>query len=98
MARKKGMPSLEVRCRLANNVKRLRKERRYTQAALEGVCGLYRKYISNVEQGKVNITLSNLEKLAEGLGCTLEDLVRRQTSPEVSVAETTGGHRVSQAP
>ncbi len=78
MPKKKRKASVQIRCRLANNVKELRKTRGYTQEGLAKLCRLNKKYISNVEQALVNITLANLEALATGLGCTEEDLLRRQ--------------------
>lgn len=69
--------SREILWRLSSNVKRLRKSRGYTQQELANRCGLSKTYISNVEQGTVNISLASLEVLAIGLGCSEADLVRR---------------------
>jgi DNA-binding XRE family transcriptional regulator len=80
MPRKKEKPSLDILCRLANNVKTRRNALDYTQEALGKICLFSKNYISNIEQGTVNITLSNLEKLAKGLRCTESDLLRRETS------------------
>jgi transcriptional regulator with XRE-family HTH domain len=70
--------SQDIRYRLADNSKRLRKARGYTQERLAKLCGFTKTYISNVEQGTVNISLANLEALTNGLDCTAEDLLRRQ--------------------
>jgi transcriptional regulator with XRE-family HTH domain len=74
-------PSREIRYRLGDNLKRLRKARGYTQEALGSVCGFHKNYISNVEQGAVNISLANLEGLATGLGCFESDLLSRWVQP-----------------
>ena len=72
--------SQEIRHRLADNVLTFRKARRYTQAVLAKLSQLSKSYISNVEQGTVNITLANLEAIARGLGCSEAVLLaRRQT-------------------
>ena len=71
--------SPEVRWRLSTNVKRLRHARGYTQQELLRLCGLSKAYISNVEQGVVNISLANLEVLAIGLRCCEADLLGRDT-------------------
>lgn len=68
--------STAIRYRLADNLKRLRQARGYTQKELGRLCGLSKTYIGNVEQGAVNISLANLEALAIGLGCAEEDLLR----------------------
>jgi len=54
-------PSVEVRCRLADNLRRYRYYRGYTQERLGKLCGLRGNYVSDVEQATVNITLANLE-------------------------------------
>ena len=78
MPKKKRKASLEICLRLAKNVKRLRGARGFTQEGLAKVCRLNKNYISNVEQASVNITLANLEKVAKGLGCSEEELLRRE--------------------
>lgn len=69
--------SPEILWRLSTNLRRLRKARGYTQQALARLCGFSKTYISNVEQGTMNITLANLEAIANGLDCAAEDLLRR---------------------
>ena len=71
-------PSLEIRCRLADNLRRFRRHRGYTQQQLAKYCGFPKNYVSNVEQAAVNITLANLEQLARGLRCGEDDLLRPQ--------------------
>lgn len=70
----------EILWRLSTNLKRLRAARGYTQRALAKACGFSVSYIRNVEHGKVNISLANLETLAWGLNCTAEDLLRRPSN------------------
>lgn len=74
---KNRKPSWGIRCRLAENLKRFRSLRGYTQGQLAAASGLLRNYVSNVEQAAVNITLANLEALAAGLGCGEEELLMR---------------------
>jgi transcriptional regulator with XRE-family HTH domain len=71
-------PSFEIRCRLADNVRRYRSYRGYTQLALAKVTGLSNGYISKVENAAKNISLANLEALASGLRCGEDELLRRQ--------------------
>lgn len=70
-------PSWGICCRLADNLKRYRLLRGYTQEDLAGRCGFRRTYVSNIEQGRINISLANLEALAGGLGCGEEELLMR---------------------
>ncbi len=68
--------SPEILRRLSTNVKTLRTARGYTQAGLANQCGVSKKYISNVEQGRVKVTLATLETLAKGLRCDEEALLK----------------------
>jgi transcriptional regulator with XRE-family HTH domain len=63
---------------LADNLKRLRTYRGFTQHDLAERCGFHKNYVGNVEQATVNITLANLEALANGLNCGEDELLRRQ--------------------
>ena len=71
-------PSFEICCRLADNLKRLRAYRGYSQHDLAERCGFHKNYVGNVEQATVNITLANLEALANGLNRGEDELLRRQ--------------------
>ncbi len=77
MGNKNRKASQEVLSRLATNLKRLREARGLTQHELARRCGLGPGYIGDVEREAVNITIANLEALADGLECSLVDLVRR---------------------
>lgn len=64
--------------RLAENVKRMRKARGWSQKKLQHGCGFPQGYISKMEQELLNVSLANLERLANGLNCSLYDLLRRK--------------------
>ncbi len=68
----------QILYRLADNVKRMRAARGYTQDELARICGFEKSYVSRVEQAIVNITLANLQALAVGLGCTESELLMRR--------------------
>lgn len=74
-------PSPEMLGRLAVNLRRLRRERGYTQERLGKLSGLPKNYISNIEQSTVNVTLANLEALARGLNCGEADLLTEGNEP-----------------
>jgi transcriptional regulator with XRE-family HTH domain len=78
--RKYRKPSPEMLRRLAANCHRLREARGYTQHQLARRCGFPNIYISQIECETVNITLANLEALANGLECAAEDLLGRPPS------------------
>ena len=59
------MDALKV---FANNLKRYRKERGLSQEAFAEKVGLHRTYISAVEREKRNISIDNIQKIADALG------------------------------
>ena len=66
---------MDVRERLAVNMKRLRTERGWSQEALADAAGLDRTYISGIERVVRNPTLLVLEKVATALECGYSDLL-----------------------
>lgn len=66
---------MDVRQRLATNMKRLRKERGWSQEALADEAGLDRTYISGIERQVKNPTVTVVERVARALGCRLGDLL-----------------------
>lgn len=66
---------MDVRKRLAGNMKRLRKERGWSQEALADEAGLDRTYISGIERVVRNPTISVVERIATALGCQMGDLL-----------------------
>lgn len=66
---------MDVRCRLAANMKALRKERGWSQEALAGEAGLDRTYVSGIERKVKNPTVTVVERIAKALSCTLGELL-----------------------
>jgi transcriptional regulator with XRE-family HTH domain len=66
---------MDVRQRLAVNMKRLRKERGWSQEALADEAGLDRTYISGIERRVKNPTITVVERVASALKCDLGDLL-----------------------
>jgi transcriptional regulator with XRE-family HTH domain len=66
---------MDVRHRLAVNMKRLRKARGWSQEALADEAGLDRTYISGIERVVKNPTITVVEKVGVALNCKLGDLL-----------------------
>ena len=64
---------------LADNLKRVRCERGYSQENLAEIVDLHRTYISGIERGTRNVSLRNIEKIARALELPVIDLL---TEPE----------------
>lgn len=63
-------------------IRGLRQEKNISQEAFADMCDLHRTYISDVELGKRNVSLENIEKMANALGITLPELFERVVSNE----------------
>lgn len=57
-------------------VKELREDRGLTQYALAPLAGVSRTYLADVERGMRNASLETISKIANGLGVSIEELMR----------------------
>ena len=64
----------DIRIRLGRKVRKLRMQRGWTQVEMAEKLGLDRSYLADVERGKRNISVLNLELIAQGLGLSLSQL------------------------
>lgn len=60
--------------RFGQAVRERRLERNLSQEDLAGLCSLHRTYISDIELGKRNVSLTNIDKVAAALGVSLSEL------------------------
>lgn len=67
---------VSIKKRLIVQVKRLRAERGWSQAALSQHAGLTKEYIARLELGQHDPSLSTLAKLAKALKVTVAELVK----------------------
>ncbi len=66
------MKELEI---IGKNIVRLRKEHGLTQEDLCGLAQIDRSYLSEIENGKMNVTIKSLVTIADALKCSLKDLI-----------------------
>jgi transcriptional regulator with XRE-family HTH domain len=73
------MPNQTQKCdaqRLfAANMRRIRKAKELTQEKVAELAELHPNYISSVERGIRNISICNIERIANALGVTMAELV-----------------------
>lgn len=60
---------------IGKNISRIRKERKLTQEDLCGIAEIDRSYLSELENGKMNVTISSLVKIADALDIELKELL-----------------------
>jgi transcriptional regulator with XRE-family HTH domain len=65
----------DVQVRFGERLRQLREKAGVSQEKLAELAGLHRTYVSSVERGKRNISLVNIERLAEALGVPLRALM-----------------------
>lgn len=65
---------MDVRQRLATNVRRLRKETGLSQEDFANEHGIDRTYVSGIERGRRNPTILVVERLANALGVDVQEL------------------------
>ena len=66
--------SVKMLSRFGSAVRRIRQERYISQEQLADMCGLHRTYISDIELGKRNVSLENIEKIAQAFGVSISKL------------------------
>ena len=72
--------------RFGEEVRRRRKAMGLSQEKLADVAGFDRTYVSLIERGKRNLSLTNIVRFARALGTTPDRLLKR-TDPEAGLRE-----------
>ena len=66
---------MDIVKKFGEKVRKLREEKELSQEELAFRAGLHRTYIGMIERGEKNITLRNIEKIANALEVRVEDLL-----------------------
>ena len=67
----------DIRIRVGARLRKLRKQRGWTQVQMAEKLGLDRSYLADVERGKRNISIVNLEIIAKGFGLSLSRILTK---------------------
>jgi transcriptional regulator with XRE-family HTH domain len=70
---------MDVRERVGLNLQRPRREKGLSQEELADLAEIHQTYLSGVERGKRNPTITVLQRIAQALGADIDDLVKRRT-------------------
>lgn len=66
----------EASKQLGKNLKRIRTEKDISQGDIARELDVSRGYISTIENGKTNPTLSTIARIAKALGVTVDELLK----------------------
>jgi len=66
----------DIKKTFGKKVRTCREARNLSQEQFADLCGLHRTYISHVERGKKNISLVNIQKIANALRIKIDDLFK----------------------
>lgn len=66
---------------IGRNIARLRRERNFTQEDLAGLAEMDRSYLSNLENGKINVSVMTLLAIARALDVDITELFRKKPRP-----------------
>lgn len=60
-----------------HTIRNIRLSKQISQEKFADMCGLHRTYVSDIELGKRNVSLENIEKMADALEIKISDLFRK---------------------
>ena len=66
----------DISGKFAKRVKEIRLRKKMSQGDLAKILGVHPTYISGIERGVRNMALKNIEKLANALGVSVNDLLK----------------------
>lgn len=75
----------EIRIKFGKTLRRLRKKQGVSQEAFADKCDLHRTYISDIERGERNISLENIEKIANVLNVSISELFKELENTDESI-------------
>ncbi len=67
---------MDIKIKIGLRVKALRNEKGLSQEKFSFVCELDRTYIASIEQGKRNVSIANIEKIAKALDMSVHQFFK----------------------
>lgn len=64
----------EIQKEFGQTVRKIRNDKKISQEHFADICGLHRTYMSDIELGKRNVSLENIEKIALSLNLKISEL------------------------
>lgn len=72
----------EILIKYGQVVRKIRLEKGFSQEMLADLSGLHRTYMSDVELGKRNVSLENIDRIANALGVSISEIFKQIESGE----------------
>ena len=67
---------MDIRLKIGIRLKELRIEKRLSQEKFSFICELDRTYIASIEQGKRNVSIVNIKKIAKSLDMSVYEFFK----------------------
>lgn len=64
---------MDIKQKIGKRIKELRALKGFSQEELAARAEIDRTYVNSVENGRRNISIINIEKIVNALGCSLQD-------------------------
>ena len=70
---------MDIKELFGTNLRRFRTQKGYSQEKFAELCGLHRTYISDIECFQRNVSLVNIQKIADALDIPVQSLFMEET-------------------
>lgn len=67
---------MDIRVKIGKRLRELRTKRELSQEKFSFICELDRTYIASIEQGKRNVSIANIEKIAKALDMSVYEFFK----------------------
>jgi transcriptional regulator with XRE-family HTH domain len=67
---------VDIRIKIGKRLRELRTEKGLSQEKFSFICELDRTYIASIEQGKRNVSIVNIEKIAKALDMSIYEFFK----------------------
>lgn len=74
-----GMENLDF-VKVGNNIKLMRVQHNMSQIELAGLLGISQTHMSNIERGRGQVTLCQVNKISQIFNCSLDEVVKGEES------------------
>ncbi len=67
---------MNIRVKIGKRLRELRTKKGLSQEKFSFICELDRTYIASIEQGRRNVSIANIEKIAKGLDMSVYEFFK----------------------